>query len=109
MKKILFLFLSTFLSLTIISCAKKDDSSSSSSGSSTSTDDPTIPIQLSDVNANLSGKSLFVTNESIESNSSRTMNRSSEKSSTSTNSLIVIDNNSVPDYGVLSNYELAID
>ena len=109
MKEILHILLILFFSLTIISCAKKADSSSSSSGSSTSTDGTTIPIQLSDVNANLSGKSLFVTNESIESNSSRTMNRSSEKSSTSTNSLIVIDNNSVPDYGVLSNYELAID
>ena len=109
MKEILHILLILFFSLTIISCAKKADSSSSSSGSSTSTDGTTIPIELSDVNANLSGKSLFVTNESIESNSSRTMNRSSEKSSTSTNSLIVIDNNSVPDYGVLSNYELAID
>ena len=106
MKEILHILLILFFSLTIISCAKKADSSS---GSSTSTDGTTIPIELSDVNANLSGKSLFVTNESIESNSSRTMNRSSEKSSTSTNSLIVIDNNSVPDYGVLSNYELAID
>ena len=109
MKEILHILLILFFSLTIISCAKKADSSSSSSGSSTSTDGTTIPIELSDVNANLSGKSLFVTNESIGSNSSRTMNRSSEKSSTSTNSLIVIDNNSVPDYGVLSNYELAID
>ena len=109
MKEILHILLILFFSLTIISCAKKADSSSSSSGSSTSTDGTTIPIELSDVNANLSGKSLFVTNESIESNSSRTMNRSSEKSSTSTNSLLVIDNNSVADYGVLSNYELAID
>ena len=32
-----------------------------------------------------------------------------KKSSISTNSLLVIDNNSVADYGVLSNYELAID
>ena len=37
MKKILFLFLSTFISLTIISCAKEDDSSSSSSSSGTTT------------------------------------------------------------------------
>ena len=34
MKKILFLFLSTFISLTVISCAKIDDSSSSISSSS---------------------------------------------------------------------------
>ena len=34
MKKILFLFQSTFISLTIISCAKKDDSSSSNSSNS---------------------------------------------------------------------------
>jgi hypothetical protein len=37
MKKILFILLSTFLSLTIISCAKEDDSSSSSSSSGTTT------------------------------------------------------------------------
>ena len=37
MKKILFLFLSTFISLIIISCAKNDDSSSSSSSSGTTT------------------------------------------------------------------------
>ena len=37
MNKIIFIFLSTFLSLTIISCAKKDDSSSSSSSSGTTT------------------------------------------------------------------------
>jgi hypothetical protein len=110
MKDILRILLISLLSFTIISCSNKDESSDeSSSGSSTSTDDTTIPIQLSDVNANLSGKSLFVTNESIASDSSRTINRSSEKSSTSTNSLLVIDNNSVADYGVLSNYELAID
>ena len=65
MKEILHILLILFFSLTIISCAKKADSSSSSSGSSTSTDGTTIPIQLSDVNANLSGKSLFVTNESL--------------------------------------------
>jgi len=107
MKDIVRILLISLLSFTIISCSNNDDSGSS--GSSTSTDEITIPIQLSDVNANLSGNSIFVTNESIESNSSRTMNRSSEKSSTSTNSLLVIDNNSVADYGVLSNYELAID
>ena len=113
MKDIFRILLISLLSFTIISCAKKDESSSGSStitdDTTTITDDTTIPIQLSDVNAKLSGKSLFVTNESIASNSSRTMNRSSEKSSTSTNSLLVIDNNSVADYGVLSNYELAID
>ncbi len=37
MNKIIFIFLSTFLSLTIISCSKKDDSSSSSSSSGTTT------------------------------------------------------------------------
>jgi len=37
MKKIFFILLSTFLSLTIISCAKEDDSSSSSSSSGTTT------------------------------------------------------------------------
>jgi len=37
MKNVLFLFLLTLLSLTIVSCAKKDDSSSSSSSSGTTT------------------------------------------------------------------------
>ena len=37
MKRILFLFLSTFISLNIISCAKEDDSSRSSSSSGTTT------------------------------------------------------------------------
>ena len=99
MKDIFRILLISLLSLSIISCSAKDESESSSGSS----------IKLSDVKANLSGKSLFVTNESVASSSSRTVSRSSEKSSTSTNSLLVIDNNSVADYGVLSNYELAID
>ena len=37
MNKIIFIFLSTFLSLTLISCAKEDNSSSSSSSSGTTT------------------------------------------------------------------------
>ena len=103
MKDIFRILLISLLSLSIISCSAKDESESSSESSSGSS------IKLSDVKANLSGKSLFVTNESVASSSSRTVSRSSEKSSTSTNSLLVIDNNSVADYGVLSNYELAID
>ena len=99
MKDIFRILLISLLSLSIISCSAKDESESSSGSS----------IKLSDVKSNLSGKSLFVTNESVASSSSRTVSRSSEKSSTSTNSLLVIDNNSVADYGVLSNYELAID
>ena len=101
MSNIVRILLIPLLSLAIISCSAKDESESSGSNGSN--------IQLSDVKANLSGKSLFVTNESAASSSSRTVSRSSEKSSTSTNSLLVIDNNSVADYGVLSNYELAID
>ena len=66
-------------------------------------------MKLSDVKANLSGKSLFVTNQSTSSSTSRNITRSSHRSSTSSNSLLVIDNNSIADYGVISSYDIPID
>ena len=102
MNKILFILLILFFSLAIISCAKKDDSSSSATAT-------TIPIQLSDVNANLSDKSLFITTGDSSSSSSRSSRSSNKTSSTSTDSLITIDNNSVIDYGIISDYDLEIE
>ena len=59
-------------------------------------------MKLSDVKANLSGKSLFMTLGGANSSSNRN-DRTSNKSSTSSNSLLVLDNNSKVDYGILSN------
>ena len=98
MKNVLFIFLISFIGLTFLSCSKKDDSSSSSSN-----------IKLSDVKANLSGKSLFITTGDSSSSSSRSSRSSNKTSSTSTDSLITIDNNSVIDYGIISDYDLEIE
>ena len=98
MKNVLFIFLISFIGLTFLSCSKKDDSSSSSSN-----------IKLSDVKANLSGKSLFITTGDSSSSSSRSSRSSNKTSSTSTDSLITIDNNSVIEYGIISDYELEIE
>ena len=98
MKNVLFIFLISFIGLTFLSCSKKDDSSSSSSN-----------IKLSDVNANLSGKSLFITTGDSSSSSSRSSRSSNKTSSTSTKSLITIDNNSVIDYGIISDYDIEIE
>jgi len=85
-------------SFTVISCSKKDDSSSSSSD-----------IKLSDVYANLSDKSLFITTGDSSSSSSSRSSRSSKRTSSATNSLIVQDNNSNFDYGIISDYDLEIE
>ena len=98
MKNVLFIFLISFIGLTFLSCSKKDDSSSSSSN-----------IKLSDVKANLSGKSLFITTGDSSSSSSRSSRSSNKTSSTSTESLITIDNNSLIDYGIISDYDLEIE
>ena len=98
MKDFFRIFLIPLLSLAIFSCAKKDDSSSSSGSS----------IQLSDVNANLSGKSLFITTVDSSSSSSR-FSRSLNKTSSTTDSLVVQDNNSNFDYGIISEYDLEIE
>ena len=98
MKDISRILLISLLSFTIISCSNKDKSESSGSN-----------IQLSDVKANLSGKSLFITTGDSSSSSSRSSRSSNKTSSTSTDSLITIDNNSVIDYGIISDYDLEIE
>mgnify|MGYP000625028537 CR=1 FL=1 len=98
MKDIFRILLISLLSFTIISCSNKDKSESSGSN-----------IQLSDVKANLSGKSLFITTGDSSSSSSRSSRSSNKTSSTSTDSLITIDNNSVIDYGIISDYDLEIE
>ena len=95
MKDIIRILLISLLSFTIISCSNNDDSGSD--------------IKLSDVKANLSGKSLFITTGDSSSSSSRSSSRSSKKTSSATNSLIVQDNNSNIDYGIISDYDLEIE
>ena len=97
MKNVLFIFLISFIGLTFLSCSNKDGSSSGSN------------IKLSDVKANLSGKSLFITTGDSSSSSSRSSRSSNKTSSTSTDSLITIDNNSNIDYGIISDYDLEIE
>ena len=97
MSNIVRILLIPLLSLAIISCSAKDESESSGSN-----------IQLSDVKANLSGKSLFITTGDSSSSSSRS-SRSSKKTSSATDSLIVQDNNSNFDYGIISDYDLEIE
>ena len=109
MKKVLHIILIFLFSLTIISCATKDDSSSSGTTTTATATNTTTPIQLSDVKANLSGKSLFITTGDSSSSSSRSSRSSNKTSSTSTDSLITIDNNSVIDYGIISDYDLEIE
>ena len=65
-------------------------------------------MKLSDVKANLSGKSLFMTLGDVNSSSNRN-ERTSNKNSTTSTSLLVLDNNSNVDYGILSNYEINIE
>ena len=101
MSNIVRILLIPLLSLAIISCSAKNESESSGSNGSN--------IQLSDVKANLSGKSLFITTGDSSSSSSRSSRSSNKTSSTSTDSLITIDNNSVIDYGIISDYDLEIE
>ena len=106
MKNVLFIFLISFIGLTFLSCSKKDDSSSGSSGSN---------IQLSNIKANLSGKSLFIStgNKSTYSttNKSSSTNRSQYKSDSQleNTSLFALSTDSQLDYGILSDYKLEID
>ena len=98
MRQILIILSLLLFSFTVITCSKNDDSSRSSSD-----------IKLSDVKANLSGKSLFITTGDSSSSSSRSSRSSNKTSSTSTDSLITIDNNSLIDYGIISDYDLEIE
>jgi len=81
------------------SCGKKDSGSSGSSGSN---------MQLSDITANFSDKSLYMTIGSSNSSVNRNV-RTSKKTTTSSSSLLVLDNNSNVDYGIFSNYEINIE
>ena len=113
MKHIL-IILSLFLfSLTIISCSKKDESKSSKS--SKSSESSGSNIQLSNIKANLAGKSLFIStgNKSTYSttNKSSSTNRSQYKSDSQleNTSLFTLSTDSQLDYGILSDYKLEID
>ena len=92
--KYLILFIVVFLSL---GCSKREEKGGSSASN----------IKLSDINANLSGKSLFITIGDSSSSSSRSSRNSSNKSSTT--SLIVSDNLSNFNYGIISNYNLNVE
>ena len=107
MKDIFRILLISLLSLAIISCSKKDESESSGSSGSN--------IQLSNIKANLAGKSLFIStgNKSTYStaNKSSSTNRSQYKSDSQleNTSLFVLSTDSQLDYGILSDYKLEID
>ena len=107
MKDIFRILLISLLSLAIISCSKKDESGSSESSGSN--------IQLSNIKANLAGKSLFIStgNKSTYSttNKSSLTNRSQYKSDSQleNTSLFTLSTDSQLDYGILSDYKLEID
>ena len=107
MKDIFRILLISLLSLAIISCSKKDESGSSESSGSN--------IQLSNIKANLAGKSLFIStaNKSTYSttNKSSSTNRSQYKSDSQleNTSLFTLSTDSQLDYGILSDYKLEID
>ena len=107
MSDIVRILLISLLSLAIISCSKKDESGSSESSGSN--------IQLSNIKANLAGKSLFIStgNKSTYSttNKSSLTNRSQYKSDSQleNTSLFTLSTDSQLDYGIISDYKLEID
>ena len=107
MSDIVRILLISLLSLAIISCSKNDDSGSSESSGSN--------IQLSNIKANLAGKSLFIStgNKSTYStaNKSSLTNRSQYKSDSQleNTSLFTLSTDSQLDYGIISDYKLEID
>jgi len=102
MKNILHILLILFFCLTIISCAKKSsDDSSSSSGSSDS------DMKLRDIQTNFNNKTDFIVGEKQSTNSGRNL-RSPLRSSTSSENLIVKDNDSDLDYGLISDYNILV-
>ena len=108
MRHILIIFTLFLFSLTIISCAKKSsDDSSSSSGSSSSSDTSDSDMKLSDIQANFNNKTDFIVGEKQSTNSGRNL-RSSLRSSTSSENLIVKDNDSDLDYGLISDYSIQV-
>ena len=108
MKDIFRILLISLLSFTIISCAKKSsDDSSSSSGSSSSSDSSDSDMKLSDIQANFNNKTDFIVGEKQSTNSGRNL-RSPLRSSTSSENLIVKDNDSDLDYGLISDYNIQV-
>ncbi len=93
MKDIFRILLISLLSFTVISCAKKDDSGSD--------------MKLSDIQANFNNKTDFIVGEKQSTNSGRNL-RSSLRSSTSSENLIVKDNDSNLDYGLISDYNIQV-
>ena len=93
MKDIFRILLISLLSFTVISCAKKDDSGSD--------------MKLSDIQANFNNKTDFIVGEKQSTNSGRNL-RSPLRSSTSSENLIVKDNNSDLDYGLISDYNILV-
>ena len=101
MNKVLYIILISLFSLTIISCAKKSsDDSSSSSGSSSSSDSSDSDMKLRDIQTNFNNKTDFIVGEKQSTNSGRNL-RSPLRSSTSSENLIVKDNDSDLDYGLI--------
>ena len=98
MKDIFRILLISFLSFTVISCAKKSsDDSSSGSGSSDS------DMKLSDIKINFKNKNNFIIGEKESSSTGRNL-----KSTTNSNNLIVKDNESNLDYGLISKYNIQV-
>jgi len=108
MKDIFRILLISLLSFTIISCAKKSsDDSSSSSGSSSSSDSSDSDMKLRDIQTNFNNKTDFIVGEKQSTNSGRNL-RSPLRSSTSSENLIVKDNDSDLDYGLISDYNILV-
>ena len=107
--KILHIFLISLFSLTIISCAKKssDDSSKSSDDSSSSSGSSDSDMKLSDIQSNFNNKTDFIVGEKQSTNSGRNL-RSPLRTSTSSETLIVKDNDSDLDYGLISDYNIQV-
>ena len=96
MKNILHILLNLFFCLTIISCAKKSSDDSSDSD-----------MKLRDIQANFNNKTDFIVGEKQSTNSGRNI-RSPLRTSTSSETLIVKDNDSDLDYGLISDYNIQV-
>ena len=110
MKNILYIILISLFSLTIISCAEKssDDSSKSSDDSSSGSGSSDSDMELSDIQSNFNNKTDFIVGEKQSTNSGRNL-RSPLRSSTSSENLIVKDNDSDLDYGLISDYNIQVN
>ena len=96
MKNILYIILISLFSLTIISCAEKSSDDSSDSD-----------MELSDIQSNFNNKTDFIVGEKQSTNSGRNI-RSQLRTSTSSENLIVKDNDSDLDYGLISDYNIQV-